>query len=105
MKVAKVDGHATDEVVENGGVRWQDKDGNEAADGSADLGRRRQPEHIIDAKRLIQNAFSLWYTFVCDLHRFYIAVARTVVTNDGKGGSVPYLLVRSSGAFDQKSQH
>ena len=45
VKVAKVKGNATtDEMVANGSVRRQDKDGNEAADRAADLGRRRQPE-------------------------------------------------------------
>ena len=39
MKVAKVEGHATDEMVATGTVRWQDKDGNEAADRAADSGR------------------------------------------------------------------
>ena len=44
VKVANVKGHASDEMVANGSVRRQDKDGNEAADRAADLGRRRQPE-------------------------------------------------------------
>ena len=43
VKVAKVNGHATDEMVEDGRVRWQDKDENEAGDRPADLARRRQP--------------------------------------------------------------
>ena len=42
-----------------------------------------------DAIRRIQNASNLWYTIVSELHRFFIAVARTVVNNDGKGGTAP----------------
>ena len=34
---------------------------------------------------------------VCELHRFFVAVAGTVVNNDGKRGSVPDLVVWSSG--------
>ncbi len=48
-------------MVEDGRVRWEDKDGQDAADRVADLGRRRQPEHGIDARRRIQNASSVWY--------------------------------------------
>ena len=49
MKVVKVKGHATDEMVTGGTVSWQGKDGNEAAGAALDsgLGRRRQREHII----------------------------------------------------------
>ena len=84
----EVTGHAADEMVADGWSKWQDKDGNEAAECAADLGWRKQPKDIIDARRRIQNASSFRYFFyVCDLHRFFIAVARTVVTNDGKGGS------------------
>ena len=41
VKIAKVKGHATDEMVEDGRVRWQDKGGHEAAGGAVDYGRRR----------------------------------------------------------------
>ena len=63
-------------------VRWQDKDGNEAADRTAD-------------------------PLFCDLHRFFffIAVARTVANYDGEGGSAPDPLVWSSGALNHRSQN
>ena len=84
VKVAKAEGHALDEMVADGSVRWQDKDGNESAERDADLGRSRQTEHIMDARRQIQNAASFGYPIVCELHWFFIAVARTVVNSDGK---------------------
>ena len=59
MKVAKVKGHPADEMVEDCGVGWQDKDGHEVADGPAALGRRRQLEHI--NSRRIQNGSSFRY--------------------------------------------
>ena len=71
-------------MVGGGGVTWQEKDGNAAAGGAAELGQRRRLEHILDATRRILNASSLKYSIVCELHRFFIAVARTVVRNDGK---------------------
>ena len=57
----------------------------EAADGAVDLGGRRQPEHLINARRRNQNASHDWYPLACDLHGFFMAVAPTVVNNDGKG--------------------
>ena len=88
-KVAKVKGHATDEMVADGSVRWQDKDGNEAADRVADSGRRRQLEHVMDARRRIQmlQVFGALSFSICTV--FFIAVARTVVNHGGKGGSAP----------------
>ena len=47
-KVAKIKIHAADEMVGDGRVRWKDEDGNEVGGTAADLGRRRQPEHILD---------------------------------------------------------
>ena len=46
------------------------------------LGRRRQPEHLINARRRIQNASNFWYPIVCELCGLFIAVARIVVNND-----------------------
>ena len=51
VKVSKVQGHATDAVVADGRVRREDKEGNDAADIAADLGRLRQPEMVIDSRR------------------------------------------------------
>ena len=50
-------------MVANGSVRKQDKDGNEAAGRAADLDRRRQLEHLINARRRIQNALHFWVPY------------------------------------------
>ena len=71
VKVAQVKDHASDEMVAGGSVRWQEKDGNEAAERAADLCRIRQPEQIMDATRPIQNASSFGYPIICELHRFF----------------------------------
>ena len=72
---------------------------------AADVGRRRQPENIFDARRRIQNASSLWYIIVCELHRFFIAVARTFVNSDGKGciGLDPFTC--SAGCFSSSPEN
>ena len=60
VKVAKVKSNAsTDEMVANGSVRRQDKDGNEAADRAADLNRRRQPELFNQRQKANPKCFTL----------------------------------------------
>ena len=45
VRVAKVKGHDTDDMVSSGQARQEDEDGNEAADEVADLARWRRHEH------------------------------------------------------------
>ena len=66
-----------------------DKQGNAEADTAADLGRRHQPDVLVDARRRLLKARSQWYLIMLDLHRFMIAVARVTVNHDGKGGTAP----------------
>ena len=47
VRVAKVRGQATGDMVRNGRVRREDKIGNEAADAAAELGRRHQLEQTL----------------------------------------------------------
>ena len=75
--------------VNDGRVRWEEKDGIAAADKVANLARRRKPEDVSDARRRSQNACSCWYSIMCDLHRFFIAVARTVVKQRRQGRYCP----------------
>ena len=41
-------------------------------------------------------------TFILDLHRFFIAISRTVVNHDGLGGTAPNPLVWSAGALNKR---
>ena len=59
VRVTKVKGHAEDVDVQQGCVRLADQQGNAEADAAADLGRRRQPEVLIDARRRLLKARSL----------------------------------------------
>ena len=70
VRVTKVKGHATEVDVEQGRVRADDKVGNDEADVAARLGRRRQAEGLIDARRDLFTARDLWYPIVGQLHRF-----------------------------------
>ena len=70
-------------MVRDGKVRALDKAGNDLAHRAADLGRRRRLAGIICARRLCTAACREWYPFVFDLHRFFIAIERVVVNEDG----------------------
>ena len=66
-------------MVLDGRVRDVDKLGNDAADEAADFGRRRVGHVVIDARRNLSGVCSRWYPVIVDLHRFFIAICRTVV--------------------------
>ena len=70
VKVTKVKGHASEDMVVDGRVRGLDRLGNKAADEAADFGRRRVPVHVIDARRNLVGVCNRWYPVVCHLHRF-----------------------------------
>ena len=53
MKVSKVQGHATQAMVNNGDARHEDLVGNDGADTAADQGRSRQQEGVITARRTL----------------------------------------------------
>ena len=93
VRVTKVKGHATEANVDQGLVTIEDRLGNAEADTAADLGRRHQPEVVIDARRAMFNAREVWHPIVLQLHRFMVAVSRVSVNHDGPGGSAPDPLV------------
>ena len=70
-------------MVRDGKVRALDTPGNDLANRAAFVGRRRLLAGIICAGRLCTAACGEWYPFVFDLHRFFIAIARVVVNEDG----------------------
>ena len=84
--ISKVKGHADEGLVRGGRVRELDKMGNDVADHAADLGRRRVGAGVMDARRNLSNACRFWYPVIRALHRFFIAISRSVVNEDGRGG-------------------
>ena len=61
VKVAKVKGHATRAMVHSGDVRFEDLVGNNGADAAADLGRSRQHDDVITARRDLLRVRRFWY--------------------------------------------
>ena len=93
----RLKGHAAEGLVRGGRVRELDKVGNDMADRAADLGRRRVGAGVMDARRNLSNACRSWYPVLGDLHRFFIAISRSVVNEDGRGGTAPHPVVWSAG--------
>ena len=79
VKVSKVEGHATQAMVDNGDVRLEDLVGNKGADTAADLGRLRQQDDVITARRDLLRARRYWYPISLDLHKFNVAISRIEV--------------------------
>ena len=98
VRISKVKGHADDSMVLDGGVREVDRFGNNAADEAADHGRRRVSPAVIDARRNLSGVCGRWYPVLLDLHRFFIAISRTVVNHDGREVTAPDPLVWSAGS-------
>ena len=79
-------------MVLDGRVRNVDMLGNDAADEAADFGRRRVGNVVIDARRNLSGVCCRWYPVLLDLHRFFIAISRSVVNLDGRGVQLLILL-------------
>ena len=99
VKVSKVKGHATPAMVASGDVRVEDLVGNNGADAAADLGRLRQNDEIITARRNLLRVRRSWYTIMLDLHRFMVAISRIEVNHDGSGGTAPDATVWDKGGI------
>ena len=96
--VTKVKGHADEGLVAQGRVREVDRGGNNEADAAADLGRKRVHYSISDAGRLVFRACARWYPVVQKLHRFFIAIARVALNDDGVAGTTLHPVVWSAAA-------
>ena len=78
VRISDFRGHADEGMVLDGRVREIDRLGNDGADEAADFGR--------DARRNLSGVCGRWYPVILDLHRFFVAISRTVVNHDGLGG-------------------
>ena len=99
VHVSKVKGHATQAMVDNGDVRIEDLVGNKGADTAADLGRLRQQDDVITARRDFLRVRRYWYPIIPDLHKFMVAVSRIEVNHDGYGGTAPDAMVWDRGGL------
>ena len=100
--ISKVKGHADEGLVRGGRVRELDKIGNDMADQAADLGRRRVGAVLVNDRKGFSDACKRWYPIILDLHRFFIAISRAVVNEDGRGGLAPDPMVWSAGGRQKR---
>ena len=96
--ISKVKGHADEGTVFDGRVCELDRIGNDLADRAADFGRRRVEVAVTDVREGFSRACGFWFPLIKDLHRFFIAIVRVVVDEDGMGGTAPDPFVWCSGA-------
>ena len=99
VQASKVKGHDTRAMVDSGDVRLDDLVGNNGADAAADLGRLRQHDDVITARRDLLRVRRFWYPIIFDLHRFMVAVSRLEVNHDGFGGTAPDAMVWDKGGI------
>ena len=57
---------------------------------------------VIDARRNLSGVCGRWYYVILDLHRFFVAISRTVVNHDGHSGTALDPLVWSAGALHKR---
>ena len=98
----KVKGHADESLVRSGRVRALDRYGNNRADEAADFRRRGVWPEVIDARRNLSGVCRRWYPVVLVLHRFFIAISRTVLNEDDSPSLVPHPLVWSAGGLPKR---
>ena len=96
--VSKVKGHADEGLVALGRVCEVDRLGNNEADAAAALGRRRVHHAVAYARRMVSRSCAHWYPIVRELHRFFIAIARSVLNDDGMSGTALHPVVWSAAA-------
>ena len=97
VKVSEVEGHASRAMVDSGDVSLEDLVGSNGADAAADLGRLRQQDAVITARRDLLRVRRFWYTIILDLHKFMVAISRIEVNHDGFGGTAPDAMVWDRG--------
>ena len=59
---------------------------------AAALGRGRVDHSVAFARRVVARSCACWYPVVRELHRFFIAIARTVLNYDGASGTSLHLV-------------
>ena len=102
--VSKVKGHADEGLVALGRVREVDRIGNNEADASAAWGRRRVHHSVTYGGGLVTRSCARWYPIVRELHRFFIAIARSVLNDDGMSSTTVHPVVWSAAADPKRTR-
>ena len=93
LTFSEVKEHADEGMILDCRGRELDRIGNNFADQAADYGRRGVDASVTDARRGFARACRHWYRLFCHLHRYFIAIPRTVVDGNGRGSTAPNPMV------------
>ena len=102
--VSKVKGHADESLVALGRIREVDRHGNNEADAAAAVGRRRVHRSVASAREVVTRSCARWYPVVRELHRFFIAIAGSVLNDDGMSGTTLHPVVSSAAANPKREK-
>ena len=67
--------------------------------GAADVGRLRQSDSVINARRSLLKIRRYWYTIMLDLREYMVAVSRIVVNHDGNSSTALDLMTWEKGGI------
>ena len=76
VTISKVKGHATDEMVEEGRVRLQDKRGNDNADSAADKGATSSQKKVHRHGAMYSTRHLEYRTLMCRIHNYIVGSRR-----------------------------
>ena len=102
LRLLRLKGHADDDMIAVGRVRVEDRVLIILLTRVADFGRRRVSDLVMDVRRRFLSACSSWYLIVMELHRFFVAIARAAVNEDGCAGVALHPTVWSSGGLIER---
>ena len=74
VKLTKVKGHATQEMVEKGDVQPEDKEGNDEADGAAEKGSVEEQPRTYHLARLYSSRQRAYEQLMSRIHLFIIGL-------------------------------
>ena len=72
IKITKVKGHATEEMVVAGKVLKQDKEGNDASDEAADRGVEQHGNDLLELSNYLAETQADYGTFVEQIHGYIV---------------------------------
>ena len=76
VNITKVKGHATDQMVVEGKVRIEHKEGNDASDVAADKGIEQHGNDLLEWSTFFAQAHGEYGTLVAHIHDFILALIK-----------------------------
>ena len=84
IRITKVKGHATEEMVRSGKVREEDKEGNDKADRAADLGVKLHREGAIEFSHWLSSRRKKYKRLMTEVYKVIAEVMEAFYEEKGK---------------------